>query len=88
MLMQYTPDFKGDKISSTELVAMGFRIKKFVENYRKYILIKTPNKYGKDPFEILDTLDLISHKLITKQFDELFDDIRVVDYTSDSDVPF
>lgn len=76
-----------DKIPDAELVQLGINLKKFVENYRKYVLINVPNKRGNNPFEILKTLDEISHKMITHQYQDLFDDISIVDTTNDS-VPF
>ena len=76
-----------DKIPDAELVQLGINLKKFVENYRKYVLINVPNKDGNNPIEILKTLDEISHKMITHQYQDLFDDISIVDMTNDS-VPF
>ena len=87
MKMIFDPGFKGDKISAAELIQMGIKIKRFVENYRKYVLIDIPNKDGNDPVKILNTLDEISHKMITQQFNDLFDDPTIVDYNDDS-LPF
>ena len=84
MKMPYNPGFKGEKIPSSELIQMGIRIKQFVESYRKYVLINTPNKKSIDPIQILNTLDMISHKMITQQYQDLFDDITVIDQTNDS----
>lgn len=84
MKITYVPDFKGDKIPESELVQMGIKLKQFVENYRKYILINTPNGDGNNPVEILNKLDDISHKMITHQYRDLFDDISVVDQSNDS----
>lgn len=87
MKIPYFPGFKGEHVSAAELTQMGFKLKQFVENYRKYILINTPNKEGNNPVEILNTLDMISHKLITQQYQDLFDDVSVVDMT-DQSCPF
>ena len=84
MKMPYNPGFKGEKIPSSELIQMGIRIKQFVDSYRKYVLINTPNKKSIDPIQILNTLDMISHKMITQQYQDLFDDITVIDQTNDS----
>lgn len=84
MKMPYNPGFKGEKIPSSELIQMGIRIKQFVDSYRKYVLINTPNKKHDDPIQILNTLDMISHKMITQQYQDLFDDITVIDQTNDS----
>ena len=84
MKMPYNPGFKGEKIPSSELIQMGIRIKQFVDSYRKYVLINTPNKKCDDPIQILNTLDMISHKMITQQYQDLFDDITVIDQTNES----
>ena len=84
MKMPYNPGFKGEKIPSSELIQMGIRIKQFVDTYRKYVLINTPNKKHYDPIQILNTLDMISHKMITQQYQDLFDDITVIDQTNES----
>ena len=84
MQINYLPDFKGEKIPSAELTQMGVKLKQFVERYRKYILINTPNKDGNNSVEILNKLDIISHKMITHQYQDLFDDISIVDQSDDS----
>lgn len=76
-----------EKIPASELTQIGITLKKFVDNYRKYVTINVPNKDGNNPVEILKTLDEISHKMITHQYQDLFDDIRIVDFT-DETVPF
>ena len=81
------PQRPDEKIPVTELVQMGIKIKTFVENYRKYVAIRVPNGDGNNPIEILNKLDDISHKLITQQFNELFDNINIIDF-SDQGVPF
>jgi len=87
MKLPYDAEFKGEKISVGELVQMGIDLKQFVENYRKYILIKTPNKENCDPVAILNTLDMISHKMITQQYQDLFDNTSIID-TDDDSCPF
>lgn len=87
MKIPYSPGFKGEQVSAAELTQIGFKLKQFVENYRKYILINTPNNDGNNSVEILNTLDMISHKLITQQYQDLFDDVSVVDMT-DHTCPF
>jgi hypothetical protein len=87
MIHSYDSGFKGEPIPSAELIQMGIKLKQFVENYRKYILIRTPNKKGNNPVEILNKLDMISHKMMTQQYQDLFDDISTVDQSDDS-VPF
>lgn len=82
--MPYSPEFKGNHIPSSELTQMGIKLKQFVENYRKYILINIPNKDGNNPEEILKTLDLISHKMISRQYEDLFDDTSIVDISDDT----
>lgn len=84
MQINYLPDFKGEKIPSAELTQMGVKLKQFVERYRKYILINTPNKDGNNSVEILNKLDIISHKMITHQYQDLFDDVSIVDQSDDS----
>ena len=84
MQINYLPDFKGEKIPSAELTQMGVKLKQFVERYRKYILINTPNKDGNNSVEILNRLDIISHKMITHQYQDLFDDVSIVDQSNDS----
>jgi hypothetical protein len=84
MKITYEPDFKGEKIPSAELTQMGIKLKQFVENYRKYILINMPNKDGNNSVEILNKLDIISHKMITHQYQDLFDDVSIVDRSDDS----
>lgn len=80
-------DIKITKIPESELLQIGLRLKKFVEIYRKNILIKETTKHGEDPNEILNNLDDISHKLLTRQYHLLFDDIRVIDF-DDIGAPF
>lgn len=87
MIHSYDPGFKGEPIPAAELIQMGIKLKQFVENYRKYVLIRTPNKKGNNPVEILNKLDMISHKMMTQQYQDLFDDISAVDQSDDS-VPF
>lgn len=87
MIHSYDPGFKGEPIPAAELVQIGIKLKQFVENYRKYILIHTPNKKGNNPVEILNKLDMISHKMMTQQYQDLFDDISAVDQ-NDNSVPF
>lgn len=87
MKMPYSPGFKGDPVPSAELIQMGIKLKQFVENYRKFILMNTPNKDGNNPEEILNKLDVISHKMITHQYQDLFDDVSMVDQ-SDESCPF
>lgn len=87
MMLPTYHNFKGEKIPAAELTQMGIRLKKFVENYRKYITINVPNRDGNNPIEILNKLDEISHKMITQQYQDLFDDITIVD-TSDDSCPF
>jgi hypothetical protein len=84
MKVPYSPGFKGEQIPSAELMQMGIKLKQFVENYRKYILMNTPNRDGNNPEEILNKLDLISHKMITHQYQDLFDDITIVDQNDDT----
>lgn len=83
----FVEQFRGEKIPASELVQMGIRIKNFVENYRKYVAIRVPNGDGNNPIEVLNKLDDISHKLITQQFDQLFDNINIIDF-DDRGVPF
>ena len=87
MKVEMISDYKGRKIPSTELTQMGLRIQRFVENYRKYVTIHCPNTYKKDPYQLLHSLEDISHKLITRQYAELFDDTSIVDLNDDG-VPF
>lgn len=84
MQIPYSPGFKGEPISAAEIAQIGIKLKRFVENYRKFILINTPNKDGNNSVEILNTLDMISHKMITQQYQDLFDDVSVVDTMNDS----
>ena len=84
MKLSYNPGFKGEQISTAELIQMGVKLKQFVETYRKYILINIPNKDGNNPVEILNKLDVIAHKMITQQYQDIFDDISVVDQNDDS----
>jgi hypothetical protein len=84
MQINYLPDFKGEKIPEAEITQIGIKLKQFVERYRKYILINTPNKDGNNSVEILNKLDIISHKMITHQYQDLFDDISIVDQSNDS----
>ena len=87
MIHSYDSGFKGEPIPAAELIQMGIKLKQFVEIYRKYVLIRTPNKKGNNPVEILNKLDMISHKMMTQQYQDLFDDISTVDQDNDS-VPF
>ena len=87
MIHSYDSGFKGEPIPSAELIQMGIKLKQFVENYRKYVLIQTKKKKGNNPVEILNKLDMISHKMMTQQYQDLFDDISAVDQDNDS-VPF
>lgn len=87
MIHSYDSGFKGEPIPAAELIQMGIKLKQFVEIYRKYVLIRTPNKKGNNPVEILNKLDMISHKMMTQQYQDLFDDISAVDQDNDS-VPF
>ena len=87
MIHSYDSGFKGEPIPAAELIQMGIKLKQFVEIYRKYVLIRTPNKKGNNPVEILNKLDMISHKMITQEYQDLFDDISAVDQDNDS-VPF
>lgn len=84
MKLSYNPGFKGEQIPAAELIQMGVKLKQFVEIYRKYILINIPNKDGNNPVEILNKLDVIAHKMITQQYQDIFDDISVVDQNDDS----
>ena len=84
MKLSYNPGFKGEQIPAAELIQMGVKLKRFVEIYRKYILINIPNKDGNNPVEILNKLDVIAHKMITQQYQDIFDDISVVDQNDDS----
>lgn len=87
MIHSYDSGFKGEPIPAAELIQMGIKLKQFVEIYRKYVLIRTPNKKGNNPVEILNKLDMISHKMMTQQYQDLFDDISAVDQDNNS-VPF
>ena len=87
MIHSYDSGFKGEPIPAAELIQIGIKLKQFVEIYRKYVLIRTPNKKGNNPVEILNKLDMISHKMMTQQYQDLFDDISAVDQDNDS-VPF
>lgn len=87
MIHSYDSGFKGEPIPAAELIQMGIKLKQFVEIYRKYVLIRTPNKKGNNPVEILNKLDMISHKMMTQQYQDLFDDISTVDQDNNS-VPF
>lgn len=87
MIIYGDGQIKIDPIPESELIQMGFKIKKFVDNYRKYVLIITPNGDGNNPHQILNTLEDIAHKMLTRQYNELFEDPRVVS-TDMNDCPF
>jgi hypothetical protein len=83
----FSDNLKIEQIPETELIQIGFKLKQFVEYYRKYILINDKLSGDKDQRYILNTLEDISHKILTKQYSALFDDIRIIDFTDDG-LPF
>lgn len=87
MLIYGIGDLKQSQIPESELMQIGMKLKKFVELYRKNILIKVPNGDDQDSERILNTLEEISHKILTHQYQDLFDDVRIVD-TSNDTCPF
>ena len=84
MIHSYDSGFKGEPIPEAEIIQIGIKLKQFVENYKKYVLIRTPNKMGNDSVEILNKLDMISHKMMTQQYQDLFDDISIIDQSNNS----
>ena len=78
---------KIEKIPECELIQIGFKLKQFVDNYRKYVLINEATENEKDPRIILNNLEDISHKILTRQYSELFDDTRIID-PDDGNLPF
>lgn len=87
MKLFYDNMTKIEKIPECELIQIGFKLKQFVDIYRKYVLINDTSKQNKDQRIILNNLEDISHKILTRQYSELFDDTRIID-SDDGCLPF
>ena len=87
-------DFYIDKKSTytiydEDLISLGKHLKEFVNVYLKHIYVSDPING-----EILRRLDTIAELLINRQYDQLFDNSVIIDYTTkpfeeiDDDLPF
>lgn len=87
MLIYGLGNLKQSQIPEIELIQIGVKLKRFVELYRKNLVIKVPNGDNQDSEKILNTLDDIGNKILERRYDELFDDTRIVDIFNDT-IPF
>lgn len=87
MLIYGLGDLRQSQIPEIELMQIGVKLKRFVELYRKNLVIKVPNGDNQDSEKILNTLEDIANKILEHRYDELFDDTRIVDVFNDT-IPF
>lgn len=88
-MLIYTEDPKSstEKIYEDELQEFGKNIEKFVSTYANNIALTSPEKDR----AVLQSLLRISQAIKNKEYDKLFRDTSIIEYTktfSDIDVPF
>lgn len=65
-----------DIVKDHELVALGHHLQKFINFYKKNIRVT-----DEQTEMVLEDIKDISNRLCNREYDQLFDDPRVVDYT-------